>query len=158
MRILFLLILYSFFFIFPMEKTENGIPDQEAKDVKSMLIIVLHPIDITCQICSVSFFALCDSLTRRGLNDQVIGIFEMLSNTGDKFLKDHTKAFKKQLRGFIAANRIQFPVLADDRQIFLHSSVKGSRVILMNTVYGIVQEWPLPVEGHQISEIMALLK
>ncbi|MFC1501836.1 hypothetical protein ACFL6A_00320 [bacterium] len=123
-----------------------------------MLIVIIHPIDIHCQNCSVSFFALCDSLTRRGLNEQVIGIFEMLSNTGDKFLKDHTKASKKQLRGFIAANRIQFPVLADDRQIFLHSSVKGSRVILMNAVYGIVQEWSLPVEDHQISEIMTLLK
>jgi len=151
------MILTAYFFRFPMEKKENRILNRVAKDVENILIIILHPIDITCQNCSISFFTLCDSLTRRGLNDRVIGIFEMFPGTGKKTVKDQTKIFKKQLRGFVTANKIRFPVLADDKQIFQHSSEKGSRLILMNTVYGIVQEWLFPVEEHQISEIMILL-
>jgi hypothetical protein len=147
------------FFVFggsdydPQKNTVN----QGSIKTENLLIILVNPVDFMCQNCSASFFSLCDSLRERGLDTRVVGIFTMPRPSDDGSVFTDVNILKKQIRGFVKANRIQFPVLLDDLQVFTRSPAKSSCVILLNTLYGIVQEWQLPVDIHQLNEIMALL-
>jgi hypothetical protein len=154
-----LLVLLCFFLYgwFGCDPRKNTV-DQGSIKTDNLLIILVNPIDFMCQNCSASFFSLCDSLRERGLDTRVVGIFTIPRPSDDGSVFNDVNILKKQIRGFVKGNRIQFPVLLDDLQVFTHSPAKSSRVILLNILYGIVQEWQFPVDIHQLNEIMALLK
>jgi hypothetical protein len=64
---------------------------------------------------------------------------------------------KKQLKGFVKANHIPFPVLLDQSSILNNFSNGRSALIFVDTRYLLIKKWFLPIQHDEMEELFLLL-
>ena len=110
-----------------------------------IIILLLDYSDFSCQFCLESFLELCDTLKSRNLENTIIlGILKYNFNKINKENRNkYTKLLKKQLKGFVKGNRINFPFILDYSYIFKNNKT-GSSVIIINQIKGCIKQWQIP--------------
>jgi hypothetical protein len=61
------------------------------------------------------------------------------------------------LRGFVVANRIEFPIFIDEHHIFQPFEKKGTAVLLFDGTNHILREYVFPLNKDQIGEIQEIV-
>lgn len=119
------------------------------KNSKLFLIFVDYS-TISCSFCLDSFLALCNILGKQR-NDEsvVIGVV----SSDDLEDENKIKIIKKQLRGFIKANNINFPLILDKTNVFKELNLENT-VIVIDVSSDIIKKFKFPLSKMQMKELI----
>ena len=148
-------VILLFLQLFSYQKINTGSITTHRNTPKSIILILLHSSDFSCQFCLESFLQLCDSIQR--VQEKITTIVIL---TGDfkEFQDINTiQILKKQLKGFVKANHIPFPVLFDQSSILNKFSNSRSTLIIVDTKYGLIKKWFLPIQYDEMEELLLIL-
>lgn len=133
-------------------------PDLRSEDSGSRLFIIFTLSQMTCPCCFKTFHAFHDTLKVHGFEKSVCGIMTLLNEETDQRIRDtQNRILKKQLRGFVRANRIDFPILADTQSVFSTLCTTGSILIMFDRLFGVIRHWEFPLTGSEMAELIALI-
>jgi len=131
--------------------------DSPVEDVfgKKLLLFIIDFRDFSCMTCLDSFLGLYRQLPSRLKSSGAWGILVLKESE-----KDDTSASwiaEKKLRGFVWANRITFPILADREHIFKGMAEGGSCVLLLDRTGNRLHKYDFPMTGDQFEEFFRVL-
>jgi hypothetical protein len=124
---------------------------------RKLLLIIFDFNDFMCMTCLESFLSFCQSLPPHILEESTWGILTIESAIRKSGLKNSVKIATTKLRGFVAANRIKFPIFIDQYQIFQQFEKKGTAVLLFDEMNNILKEYIFPISHKQIGEIQKIV-
>ena len=126
----------------------------QKRNAENIIFLFLERSDFSCQLCLSSFLQLCDTLQNKKFNHIVIrGILEGSGIDNNKEKVKHDKILKKQIRGFIKGNNLQFPFFLDSAQVFRKIKDKDTAVIVLNNSLSMIRQWTAPLSRDDICEI-----
>lgn len=120
---------------------------------KKLLLLVFDFEDFMCISCLESFLAFCQSLPSHVLEENTWGILTIGNLPMTSGSKDSVRIAKAKLRGFVATNRIKFPIIIDEFQIFQHFAKRGTTVLLFDGTNDSLNAYDVPLRKDQIREI-----
>lgn len=124
---------------------------------RKLLLIIFDFNDFMCMSCLESFLSFCQSLPPHILAENTWGILTIESAIRKSGLKNSVKIAKTKLRGFVAANRIKFPIFIDEYQIFQQFEKKDIAVLLFDGTNDILKEYIFPLSKGQVGEIQKIV-
>ena len=148
-------VILLFFPIFSSQKINTGLIPTHKNTPKAISLILLHSSDFSCQFCLESFLQLCDSIKR--LQDKMITIVILTGDFKESQDINTIQILKKQLKGFVKANHIPFPVLLDQSSILNNFSNGRSALIFVDTRYRLIKKWFLPIQHDEMEELFLIL-
>lgn len=124
---------------------------------KKLLLFIFDFNDFMCMNCLESFLSFCHSLPPHILEENTWGVLTVDTTTGRSEMKDAARIAKTKLRGFVAANRIKFPIFIDEFQIFQQYKKKGTAILLFDGTDSNLKEYIFPLNKAQIGEIQKIV-
>jgi hypothetical protein len=122
---------------------------------RKLLLFVLDFQDFSCMTCLDSFLALCRQLPLRTKTQNTWGILVLKNTENDG--NSRVQIAEKKLRGFIQANRIDFPILTDKDHCFERLTQEGSAILLFDGSSKSIRRYHFPLGGYQFEEIFEIL-
>jgi hypothetical protein len=119
------------------------------------LLFILDFQDFSCMTCLDSFLMLYRHLPFRFKTSRSWGI--LVVKKSEKEERKQLWIAEKQLRGFVRANDITFPVLVDRGRLFGGVAEKGSCVLLLDGTGSLIHRYEFPLTGEEFTEIFKIL-
>lgn len=123
--------------------------DQQASknlfETEKSLLILIDSSSFFCPLCLESFIGFCEILQSKGWVSSTFGVLIYNESDNEKDTKNYVKMLEKQLRGFLSANNIQFPIILDKFQVFDDLNIPGAVVILFDKSRKMVKRYKLPL-------------
>lgn len=135
--------------------SQSHIPDLNSK--KRLLLFVIDFDDFMCLSCLESLIDLYNFLPSPFKKEKSWGVLIYKKERREEDKKTALGVISKKLRGFVKANRIQFPILVDSNQIFSSLSEEGTAVILFDKDQKSIKKYLFPLKKGQKKEILSFL-
>ncbi|MEO0294314.1 MAG: hypothetical protein ABIN61_08875 [candidate division WOR-3 bacterium] len=127
----------------------NQTINKTTKNLKLILIFVDYS-TISCSFCLDSFIALFNKLEKQKNEEGIVTGIVLSDNLEDE---NKVKIIEKQLRGFVKANNINFPLILDKTNIFKGLNLENT-VIVIDVSSDIIKKFKFPLSKTQIKELI----
>ncbi len=122
-----------------------------------MLLFIIDFNDFMCMSCLDSFLTFCQSFPSGYFAGRAWGILVLASKDETLDKKNTAQIAEKKLRGFITANRIEFPITIDHNQVF-HSFVpKGTALVIIDTERDKIMRYNFPINSVDSQNIREMI-
>jgi len=122
---------------------------------KKFLLFVIDFDDFMCMTCLDSFLCFCRSLPEVILEEHAWGILLVSGDAGGGGEAGNVLIARKKLRGFVRANRIEFPFLVDEEGMFRVVKPAGSSVFVFDEAGSKIFRYAFPVSKEDARRILA---
>ncbi|MFB0564444.1 MAG: hypothetical protein ACETWK_02045 [Candidatus Aminicenantaceae bacterium] len=130
------------------------IPPHDLCSTRKLIVIIFDFKSLFCPLCLEALVDFCNTLHSYGQDIFTLGVAVRDSDSNDSNDKS-IKIAEKQIKGFVFANKIKFPILLDKYRVFAGLNPDGTTVILFDRARKMLKKYTLPLTSEQVNEIFS---
>ncbi len=123
-----------------------------------MILFIIDFNSFMCPACLDSFLEFYYLVSPWLGESSVWGVLVTDNKSPTKDEETTIKIAAKKAKGFLTANKLQFPLIVDRFHIFGQLSEKGTAVILYDASHKIIKKYIFPLAPSQLKEIMGYIQ
>jgi hypothetical protein len=133
-------------------------PDVDADiSFDKMMFLLIGDESFLCPSCLNHFLKFCEELKLYCQYDPSLCVFGVVDLNSANEERNDPKILMKQLKGFIKANDITFPVMIDSLNVFYQLKKKNFHLLFLDFSKNIEKMWPFPKSSTEQQEIFRYL-